>query len=76
LGGRQSILDAWQRTSFSHILARMKNTETEFQQIIGHKRRVARKIEDLDDETLKAISLSTVPSEFASLDKLIEDWKP
>ncbi|WP_119271960.1 type II toxin-antitoxin system prevent-host-death family antitoxin [Taklimakanibacter deserti] len=40
------------------------------------KGRIARKIEDLDDDTLRAISTSTVPAEFAELDKLIEDWKP
>jgi prevent-host-death family protein len=40
------------------------------------KGRVARKVEDLDDDTLKAIDDSTVPAEFAELDKLLEDWKP
>jgi len=40
------------------------------------KGRVARKIEDLDDATLKAIGASAVSSEFAELDRLIEDWKP
>lgn len=40
------------------------------------KGRVARKVEDLDEDTLKAISDSAVSAEFAELDKLIEDWKP
>lgn len=40
------------------------------------KGRVARKVEDLDDDTLKAIAGSAVPDEFASLDKLLDDWKP
>jgi prevent-host-death family protein len=38
--------------------------------------RVARKIEDLDDETLDAIAKSEVPDEFAHLDNLIKDWQP
>ena len=37
---------------------------------------VARRIEDLDDDTLQAIATSTVPDEFAHLDKLLEDWNP
>jgi prevent-host-death family protein len=40
------------------------------------KGRVARPVEDLDDDTLRAIAGSTVPDEFAHLDKLVEDWKP
>jgi prevent-host-death family protein len=40
------------------------------------KGRIARQVEDLDDDTLKAIGASAVPAEFAELDKLIEDWKP
>lgn len=40
------------------------------------KGRVARKVEDLDDATLKAIADSTVAEEHADLDKLVEDWKP
>lgn len=38
--------------------------------------RIARKVEDLDDETLKAIAESSVPDELAELDNLIKDWKP
>ncbi|TWB13704.1 hypothetical protein FBZ89_12044 [Nitrospirillum amazonense] len=37
------------------------------------KGRVARKVEDLDVDTLKAIADSTVPAEFDHLDKLLED---
>jgi prevent-host-death family protein len=40
------------------------------------KGRVARQVEDLDDDTLRAIADSSVPDEFAHLDKLLEDWKP
>lgn len=40
------------------------------------KGRVARKIEDLDEATIRAIAESEVPAEFAALDKLVEDWKP
>lgn len=40
------------------------------------KGRVARPVEDLDDDTLRAIAGSAVPAEFADLDKLVEDWKP
>lgn len=38
--------------------------------------RVARRVEDLDDGTLKAIANSEVPSNFAQLDELIKDWTP
>ena len=38
--------------------------------------RVARKVEDLDDDTLKAIANSSVPDEFSHLDELVKDWKP
>ena len=40
------------------------------------KGRVARKVEDLDDDTLQAIADSSVPDEFAELDDIIKDWKP
>lgn len=40
------------------------------------KGRVARPVEDLDDDTLRAIAASTVPDEFAHLDELVKDWKP
>ena len=38
--------------------------------------RVARPVEDLDDETIKAIARSAVPREHAALDALIKDWTP
>jgi prevent-host-death family protein len=38
--------------------------------------RIARPVEDLDDDTLKAIANSAVPPEFSALDKLITDWSP
>ena len=38
--------------------------------------RVARMVEDLDDDTREAIAGSAVPDEFAHLDRLLEDWKP
>jgi hypothetical protein len=40
------------------------------------KGRVARPVEDLDDDTLKAIANSEVPAEHAALDDLVKDWKP
>jgi prevent-host-death family protein len=40
------------------------------------KGRIARPVEDLDDDTLKAIASSAVRPEHAALDKIIEDWKP
>jgi prevent-host-death family protein len=38
--------------------------------------RIARPVEDLDDDTLKAIANSAVPPEFAALDKIVKDWSP
>jgi prevent-host-death family protein len=40
------------------------------------KGRVARPVEDLDDDTLRAIANSAVPSEYAALDDIIKDWNP
>jgi hypothetical protein len=37
---------------------------------------VARPVEDLDDDTLRAIASSAVPEEFAHLDELVKDRKP
>jgi prevent-host-death family protein len=37
---------------------------------------IARMVEDLDEDTIEAIAGSTVPEEFAELDRLVEDWKP
>ena len=33
--------------------------------------RIARRMEDLDDETLKAIAAAEVPAHFAYLDKMV-----
>lgn len=38
--------------------------------------RIARKVEDLDPDTLDAIAQSAVAPEHASLDRLIKDWTP
>lgn len=38
------------------------------------KGRVARKIEDIDDDTARAIAKSAVGSEHAALDDLVKDW--
>lgn len=38
--------------------------------------RIARPVEDLDDDTLKAIRGSAVAPEHAALDKLLKDWTP
>jgi PHD/YefM family antitoxin component YafN of YafNO toxin-antitoxin module len=40
------------------------------------KGRVARRVEDLDDDTLKAIAKSSVPSEYDALNDLLKDWTP
>lgn len=40
------------------------------------KGRVARLVEELDDDTLKAIAGSEVGPEHAALDELLKDWKP
>ena len=40
------------------------------------KGRVARPVEELDDDTLRAIAGSSVGPEHAQLDDLIKDWKP
>ncbi len=40
------------------------------------KGRVARLVEDLDDDTLKAIASSAVPAEHAALDAIVKDWTP
>lgn len=40
------------------------------------KGRVARHVEELDDDSLRAIASSAVPEEFAHLDELVKDWKP
>lgn len=40
------------------------------------KGRVARPVEDLDDDTLKAIAASSVPAGYAALDEIVKDWTP
>ncbi|MEH3146292.1 MAG: type II toxin-antitoxin system prevent-host-death family antitoxin [Methylobacterium frigidaeris] len=40
------------------------------------KGRVARPIEDLDEDTLEAIAGSAVPADYAYLDDLLDDWTP
>ncbi|MBW8907980.1 MAG: type II toxin-antitoxin system prevent-host-death family antitoxin [Mesorhizobium sp.] len=40
------------------------------------KGRVARPVEELDDETRNAIAESAVPSEFDELDAMLKDWTP
>ncbi len=40
------------------------------------KGRVARRVEDLDDDTLKAIAEAEVSPEYAALDALVKDWAP
>jgi hypothetical protein len=40
------------------------------------KGRIARPVEDLDDDTLKAIANASVPAGHAGLDKLLKDWAP
>lgn len=38
--------------------------------------RVARRVEDLDEDTLAAIAGGAVPEEYAHLDRLVDDWEP
>ena len=38
--------------------------------------RIARPVEDLDDDTIKAIARSEVSPEFAALDHVLADWTP
>ena len=40
------------------------------------KGRVARPVEELDDETLKAIAESAVPPLHDELDQMLKDWVP
>ena len=40
------------------------------------KGRVARPVEDLDDDTLRAIARAEVSAEHAALDNLLKDWTP
>jgi hypothetical protein len=38
--------------------------------------RIARKIEDADEETIRAIGRSEVSSDHAALDSLLKNWAP
>jgi len=40
------------------------------------KGRIARPVEDLDEDTLDAIAKAEVPADYAALDDLLKDWKP
>lgn len=40
------------------------------------KGRIARLIEDLDDDTLEAISRAEVSADYAALNALLKDWAP
>jgi prevent-host-death family protein len=40
------------------------------------KGRIARRVEDLDDETVKAIARSAVSADYDHLDDLLKDWTP
>ncbi|HLY58017.1 MAG TPA: type II toxin-antitoxin system prevent-host-death family antitoxin [Stellaceae bacterium] len=40
------------------------------------KGRVARLVEDLDEDTLAAIAGSEVPAEYAALNDIVKDWVP
>ena len=57
----------------------MKVSSIEFQQNVGPyqdevilKGRVARRVEDLDEATIKAIEAAEVPAEYAHLDDLVK----
>jgi prevent-host-death family protein len=38
--------------------------------------RIARAVEELDEDTLNSIARSAVAAEYAALDNLIKDWTP
>ena len=38
--------------------------------------RISRPVEELDEDTLRAIARSSVSSEHAALDDLVKDWTP
>ena len=38
--------------------------------------RIARPVEDLDEDTLKAIAKGFVPPAYAALDEIVKDWTP
>jgi prevent-host-death family protein len=40
------------------------------------KGRIARPVEELDPDTLRAIADSAVAPEFADLDEIVKDWTP
>jgi len=40
------------------------------------KGRIARRVEDLDEDTLQAIANSAVSPEHADLDEIVADWTP
>ncbi len=40
------------------------------------KGRVVRRVEDLDEDTIKAIATATVPPDQAAPDRLLADWTP
>ncbi|OHV86989.1 type II toxin-antitoxin system Phd/YefM family antitoxin [Mesorhizobium sp. ORS 3428] len=40
------------------------------------KGRVARPVQELDDETLNAIAESSVPAQYDELDAMLKDWNP
>lgn len=40
------------------------------------KGRIARPVEELDDDTLRAIAASAVPPGHEALDEIVKDWKP
>ncbi len=40
------------------------------------KGRIARPVEELDEDTVKAIAGASVPATHAALDRLIDDWTP
>jgi hypothetical protein len=52
---------------------RMTGDNTAFFEMVI-KGRVARPVEDLDDDTLSAIASSSVSAEHAALDDIISEW--
>lgn len=65
----------------------MKVTSTDSQQTTGRyqdgalfavlsRGRIARPVEELDDETLRAIANGKVPAGYAPLDGLLKEWSP
>lgn len=67
--------------SFKELVARRSADDPAFAENLlcesmRKKERIARHVEDLDNDTLKAIAQSEVSPEHTPLNNLLEDWTP